>query len=169
MAGSRKWLGHLKLTIMATKKAEEGLFFIGHIKSDYTIQLDGSKLPMFLYDYMDDDIEVYIKKVKVNKTQPQVRYWFGVVIPHIIEFISETEGVRYNRDTIHAFLMTSYGGMVMKDQIIMGRKFQIVERASLAEMSKEEASLLIDNVINDFQLKGLTIPSPGPTGTLSDY
>ena len=154
---------------MASKKADEGLFFIGHIKSDYTIQLEGSKLPMFLHDYMNDDIEVYIKKVKVNKTQPQVRYWFGVVIPHVIEFIAETEGIRHNRDTIHAFLMTSYGGMVMKDVTIIGRTFQVVERASLADMSKEEASMLIDNVVNDFQLKGLDIPQPGPTGTLSDY
>lgn len=154
---------------MATKRAEEGLFFIGHIKSDYTIMLDGSKLPMFLRDYMDGDIEVYIKKIKVNKTQQQVRYWFGVVIPHIIEFIAETEGTRYNRDIVHAFLMQSYGGMLIKERSIMGRTFQIVERASLAELSKEEASVLIDTVINDFQLKGLSIPSPGPTGTLSDY
>ena len=36
-------------------------------------------------------------------------------------------------------------------------------------MTKEEASILIDRVINEFSQKGLIIPSPGPTGTLSDY
>lgn len=154
---------------MAKSKAEDGMFFIGHIKSDYTIFLEGNKLPMFLHDYMDDDIEVYIKKVKVMKTQQQVRYWFGVIVPHVLEFIAETEGIRYNRDTIHAFLMQSYGGMVISERTIIGRTFQVVERASLAEMSKEEAMALIDAVISDFQLKGLNIPEPGPTGTLSDY
>lgn len=153
---------------MATKK-EEGLYFTGHIKSDYTVQLHGSKLPMFLHEYMDDDVEILIKKIKVNKTLPQLRYWFGVVIPHIIEFIAESEGIRHNKDKIHIFLMTSFGDAELTEYTILGRSFTVVERASLADYSKEQTMLLIDTVINHFQIKGLTIPQPGPTGTLSDY
>lgn len=154
---------------MAKSKIPEGLTFTGNVKSDYTLKLDGSKLSLFLQDLMDCDLEINIKKLKVEKTPNQVRYWFGTVVTHVIEFISQTEGIRHNRDTIHAFLMSSYGGMKIKEVTILGKTFSTLERASLADMSKEEACILIDTVINEFALKGLAIPSPGPTGTLSDY
>lgn len=153
---------------MANKK-EEGLFFIGQLTDNYEIKLEGRNLPIFLNQFVGHDIEVVLSRVKVAKTMPQVRYWFGVMIPYIIEFIRESEGIKHSRDTIHAFLMSTYGGMKFKDQTILGRTFQVVERASLADMSKEEASQLIQTVIDDFALKGLDIPSPSPSGTLSDY
>ena len=156
---------------MSTKK---NMAFLGDLAQDgRTLTLIGSQVPVWLDDLKGCTVEVTVSQIRPKKTGNQHRYWFGVVVPHVQAFIKSLEGTSLSRDQVHVFLMTSFGPAKLVEQTVLGRTYSVLTRASFADgteaLSVEEASMLIESVVEHFSSLGLQIPPAGPTGTISDY
>lgn len=62
-----------------------------------------SRISTSLELYNAHEVRVVISAHKDKKTNPQVRYYWGVVVPYVMEHLSE-RGYSYNKDEVHDIL-----------------------------------------------------------------
>ena len=96
------------------------------------------------------EYEIIVKRYVESKTKAQLGYYFGVIIPHLMEF----QGCS-SKDA----------DIALKDELVpptivqvLGKTIQV--RASIAEMKINEMSEYIDLCINFLGSWGINIPLP---------
>jgi hypothetical protein len=113
-----------------------------HFKPD-----DSALAQSYLKEFMSGDVEVEaeltLNKVKARKTNPQLRYFYGIVVPIIKLGLEELQGESYNKAEVIMFLKDKF----FYEEVEMNGEF-IKLPMSLSKGDKKEVSKFISDVIN---------------------
>lgn len=102
------------------------------------------------------DVEVSITRIDSKKTNPQLSYFYGVVLPIVKAAIEDLEGVSYTKEDIIWILKDRF----FYEEIRYGGEFAKVH-LSLSKAKKEEVRIFIEKIINfASDILGARIPIP---------
>ena len=101
-------------------------------------------------------VEVVIRPIDEAKTGKQVRYYWGVLIPTIIEFRLETDGEVITPTEVH-FQNKILFGLKPNMQNILGYDVFTFDTVSMAAMSKKELTYFIDVIVKYYIERGMII------------
>lgn len=102
------------------------------------------------------DVEISITRIDSKKTNPQLSYFYGVVLPIIKAAIEDLEGTTYSKEDIVWILKDRF----FFEEIRYGGEFAKVH-LSLSKAKKEEVRNFIEKVINfAHDILGVHIPIP---------
>ena len=130
---------------------------------DGTVHLKGDKELMQSYyreimGYEDEvDIEVTVTRIDSKKTNPQLSYFFAVVLPIIKARFEDLEGTTFTKGEIMSILKDRF----FFEEIYYGGEF-IKEYLSLSKASKAEVKKFIEDCI-EFATTILDIEIPEPS------
>jgi hypothetical protein len=107
---------------------------------------DKEILNKYLLEIMDGDpdvqVELSVVRVNTKKTIPQLRYFYGVVLPVVKVALEELQGEPLTKDEVVQFLKEKY----FYEEVIDGDAF-IKVPMSLSKATKQEVNSFIHNVI----------------------
>ena len=130
---------------------------------DGTVHLKGVRELMQSYyreimGYNDEvDIEVTVTRIDSKKTNPQLSYFFAVVLPIIKARFEDLEGTTFTKGEIMSILKDRF----FFEEIYYGGEF-VKEYLSLSKASKAEVKKFIEDCI-EFATTILDIEIPEPT------
>ena len=101
-------------------------------------------------------VEVVIRPIDEAKTGKQVRSYWGVLIPTIIEFRLETDGEVITPTEVH-FQNKILFGLKPNMQNILGYDVFTFDTVSMAAMSKKELTYFIDVIVKYYIERGMII------------
>jgi hypothetical protein len=102
------------------------------------------------------DIEISITRVDSKKTNPQLAYFYGVVLPIIKDKLEELEGTTFTKEEVMYILKDRF----FYEEILFEGEF-IKSHLSLSTAKKSEVAKFIDKVINfATDILDLNIPTP---------
>jgi hypothetical protein len=102
------------------------------------------------------DVEVSITRIDSKKTNPQLSYFYGIVLPIVKAAIEDLEGVSYTKEDIIWILKDRF----FYEEIRYGGEFAKVH-LSLSKAKKEEVRVFIEKIINfASDILGARIPIP---------
>lgn len=105
----------------------------------------------------DSIVEIFVRKVSRIRSLPQNRYYWGVVIPAIMEWMGED----WDKDQVH---------FALKEKFLSKRDPDtgLVVVTSTTELTIEQFRAYIDVIIRFFANMGCRIPSPDLVEEFSD-
>ena len=105
----------------------------------------------------DQLVEVFIRKVTRIRSLSQNRYYWGIVIPAIMEYMGED----WDKDGVH---------FALKEKFLSRRDPDtgLVVVTSTTELTVEQFRSYIDMIIRYFAQMGCRIPSPDLANEFSD-
>jgi len=126
-----------------------------HIKVDK--ELMQSYLKEIIGSNNTCDVEISITRADSKKTNPQLAYFFSVVLPIIKARFEDLEGTTFTKGEIMSILKDRY----FYEEIYYGGEF-VKEHLSLSKASKEEVKKFISECI-EFATDILDIEIPEPS------
>lgn len=122
----------------------------------YVIKIDPDLSQEYLKEVAGGEVEVYatINLLRENdvKTNPQLRYFFGVVYPIVKMGLENYEGTTFTKKEVMTILKEMFFYEEINGQRVQG---------SLAKASKQELIQFISKVIDFAHITfGVTIPEP---------
>jgi ABC-type uncharacterized transport system substrate-binding protein len=103
------------------------------------------------------DVEITITRIDSKKTNPQLAYFFAVVLPIIKQRFEDLEGTTFTKGEIMSILKDRF----FYEEIYYGGEF-VKEYLSLSKASKAEVKKFIENCI-EFATTILDIEIPEPS------
>ena len=126
-----------------------------HLKADR--ELMQSYFNEILDSNDEVDIEVSISRVDSKKTNPQLAYFFAVVLPIIKQRFEDLEGSTFTKGEIMTILKDRY----FFEEVYYGGEF-VKEHLSISKASKDEVKKFIEDCI-EFATTILDVEIPEPT------
>ncbi len=100
---------------------------------------------------------IVVDEERPTRSNEQLRYWFGVMLPKICDYILETTGVATTPEEMHDFYIDKgYFGLSTKK--ILGE--EIIIRNRSRKMNTMQFKEVIEKVQKEWAEKGLIIPDP---------
>lgn len=130
---------------------------------DGTVHLKGDRELMQSYyreimGYEDEvDVEITVTRIDSKKTNPQLSYFFAVVLPIIKARFEDLEGTTFTKGEIMSILKDRF----FFEEIYYGGEF-VKEYLSLSKASKAEVKKFIEDCI-EFATTILDIEIPEPS------
>lgn len=62
------------------------------------------------------DIKVTIERHRKNRSNPQNRYYWGVIVPLIVQGLRDTQGEIYSNEEVHEFLKANFNYNELVDE-----------------------------------------------------
>lgn len=105
----------------------------------------------------DQIVEIFVRKVTRIRSLPQNRYYWGVMIPYIMEYIGED----WDKDQVH---------FALKEKFLSKRDPDtgLAVVTSTTELTIEQFRTYIDMITRYFAQLGCRIPSPDLANEFSD-
>lgn len=126
-----------------------------HLKSDR--ELMQSYFKEIIGSNSEIDVEIAITRVDSKKTNPQLAYFYGVVLPIIKQRFEDLEGATFTKGEIMSILKDRF----FYEEIYYGGEF-VKEHLSLSSASKAEIKKFIESCI-EFATDILDVQIPEPT------
>jgi len=126
-----------------------------HLKADR--ELMQSYFNEILDSNDEVDVEVSISRVDSKKTNPQLAYFFAVVLPIIKARFEDLEGSTFTKGEIMTILKDRY----FFEEVYYGGEF-VKEHLSISKASKNEVKKFIEDCI-EFATTILDVEIPEPT------
>ena len=102
------------------------------------------------------EVEISITRIDSKKTNPQLAYFYGVVLPIIKQALEDLEGAVLEKEEIIWILKDRF----FYEEVRFGDEF-IKVHLSLSKAKKEEVRQFIDKVINfATEILGVNVPTP---------
>jgi hypothetical protein len=102
------------------------------------------------------DVEISITRVDAKKTNPQLAYFYGVVLPIIKAALEDLEGTSFTKEEVMWILKDRF----FFEEVRYGDKFTKIH-LSLSKGKKDEVRIFIEKVINfASEILGVEVPTP---------
>lgn len=133
---------------------------VKNIDGKVYLKCDSALMQSYFYEILGGDsaidVEVSITRIDSKKTNPQLAYFYGIVLPIVKASIEDLEGVSYSKEDIIWILKDRF----FYEEIRYGGEFAKVH-LSLSKAKKEEVRTFIEKVINfASDILGARIPIP---------
>jgi hypothetical protein len=132
----------------------------------------GIKLPAFMYQRfkqhdVGDTVRISISPAS-NRSNPQNRYYWGVVLPLLAEAYNEIEGTSHTVDDMHVYCKLRVTGLFSyRVESITGNAVLVPK--STADITKKEFVDMVDKIVAwAAQYLGVQIPSPDEAFNLTN-
>ena len=137
--------------------------FTGKVDSfDLTIKVDGMRYnKSILEKYVGKEITISIGTVVKKRSLQQNNWYFGVAIPTIIAQLKEYDGVEYDKDVIHEFVLNEIIRRDAKVHRILGRPVITYDNKTTSQMNVSEFSQFKNELQMYFAERDIQIPDPG--------
>lgn len=131
-----------------------------NIDGNIYLKCDSDLMQSYFKEVMNRDpsveVEVSITRIDSKKTNPQLSYFYGIVLPIIKQALEEIEGSSFTKDEVVWILKDRF----FYEEVRYGDEFTKVH-LSLSKAKKEEVRFFIDKVINfATDILGVEIPIP---------
>jgi hypothetical protein len=110
----------------------------------------------------EEELEIYIKKFRKQRTVAQNSYLWGVVIPTVRAWMKENNGACPSAEAIYAILRIKVVGQEVIIEEIDGHDVPIISGKRFSEMNTLEFTEAVDKIILYYAEQGLEIPLPKP-------
>lgn len=107
-----------------------------------------------------DQILVTIEKFKSKRSLEQNAYYWGVVVPHVLAYIKDTQGEEVSDKAIHAYHLAMVGDLKVAIVEILGVPVRVTEGKTTSEMNIKEMAEFLDGVVDHWYERDLEIPEP---------
>lgn len=130
------------------------------INGDIKLKIDPDLMQSYFHELLMGDpaisVEVCVIRLDAKKTNPQLAYFFAVVLPIIKQALEETEGTSLSKTDV----LTILKSLFLYEEILFEGEFKKIP-LSMAQAKKDEIRKFIQDVI-DFgrDMLGVEIPEP---------
>ena len=114
--------------------------------TDFTLRTETVRANLLAYFRelpLDPIMRVTIKKYRKNKSQEQLGYLWGVVLPTIGQHIEDSNGQHFNDQEIYGWFIDEYAN---SRPVTINNRCRIV-KTTASQMSTAEMSIFIDRII----------------------
>jgi len=130
--------------------------------------LDGAKFNATQPDYFRKVLAKFIGKEICLTIEPLVkkrsvrqnRYYWGVVVNYIKDYVYSTQGEKMSNDEIHYFNITGILGIKPEIKKIHDQEFIVIDYKKTSEMTTIEFNIFVETIVKYWAEKGLVIPEP---------
>jgi len=123
-----------------------------------------------LYGRYDEEVDMTFIFGKIKRSLQQNRYLWGVAYEVIVATTLEMEGIVLDKNEIHTHNMQIIQGIKLEWKKVMGQDVLFIEERKSSDMSTEEFSLMVDNLIKWYaENKGIYIPLPEEDNTIDSF
>lgn len=119
--------------------------------------------------FSDVDFEVKIQRFRKSKSQAQLRYYFGVIVPRIIQYKWETDGERWSKADVEAYNYMHILKLQFKEKYLNGKPVMIISGKTLSDMNVQEAEDFFKLVRHHWAEIGCDIKEPNEGNFLNDF
>jgi hypothetical protein len=134
---------------------------VSNIDGNIYIRADKELMQSYFQELLsgenDADVEICITKIESKKTNKQLAYFYGMILPIIRQRFGELTGETYTKDDVMSVLKDKF----FSEEIEFQGKFTKVPM-SLSKAKKEELDKFIKDVM-DFSKNILDVEIPEPT------
>ena len=135
--------------------------FYGKVNEDGTVKLyDPNFNRSFLQKYIDKDVEIEVRLESKKRSDRQNRFYWGVVIPTIIKWQQEQEGIEYTKDEIHHFILKNIVKPTVEVHPVMGEQVIVYKTKTTSQMNTKEFNQFKEELQLYFAERGIDIPDP---------
>ncbi len=141
--------------------------FAGKISDDIvshagvTLDINGMRYNRsILENFVDKDLTITIDEKKKPRSVAQNAWYWGVAIPTIIEYLKEYDGIEYDKDVIHEFVLNEIVRVDAKVHRILGRPVITYDNKTTSQMNISEFGVFKNELQNYFAERDIQIPDP---------
>lgn len=117
----------------------------------------------------DDVVLVSVAKPSKKRSDRQNRYYWGVVVKIVRDFVQNTQGEKVSPDEIHAFHLNSVLGVKPITRKVLGKEFIMFENRKTSDMNTQEFTEFIEVIRNYWEERGVEIPDPLGENLFEDF
>ncbi len=115
---------------------------------------------VYLDKYKGKQCLVEIRDTPKTRSLKQNSYYWSVVIPTIIAWQYEYEGIEYTNDEIHAYILKNIVKPETTVRAVMNEQIIIVKAKTTSQMSTKEFNVFKESLQLYFGERGIEIPDP---------
>lgn len=106
------------------------------------------------------EYEINAEPRRYLKSHAQLRYYFGVVLQYLLDYLNQDEARRYTKEQVHEMVAMDFLPQV---EIVDPQTGVILKavRASVATLTKEDMTEFVDRV-RIWMHKDIGVPTPDP-------
>lgn len=146
-------------------------YVAGELSSDgSTIKIENHKsILIYLQSMIGKRLSVNVELNYKERSPKQNRYLHGVILPCIINFIKETSGETYSKESVKAFIYTKILGYELVSEEFLGETVYRLKGKHFSDMNTKEFGVAVELLRGHFAPQGLEIPEPTGDNFLADY
>lgn len=120
---------------------------------------DSNKLYKYLKKYNGQNLVLGVQRAAVKRTVGQLRFYFGILINHIRQFIYDNTGNMYTKEQIHMDNLLNIWGFTPEIEVINGREIVRMDKLPASgRMDTYEFNLFLEKVKLHYMEMGLIFP-----------
>lgn len=150
----------------------EELTVTGHLSPSLRLEIDSSnQLARLLSRFKDKHLEITITIFRRKRSLAQNRWIWGVCIPTVLGWLKDTQGVRYTKEEVYAFIQQNVLGHKFILREIDGEEVLVLDGKALKNMTTKEFSEAVEEIVEYYALRGLVIelPKPDSNNVITDF
>ena len=134
------------------------------------IKIDGwQALRKIFKDFVGKELLIKISVLRRRRSDRQNRYIHEVIVPCVMAWFKEVEGISYTHDEVYTWLRVSLLGQKLKVVDIAGEEIMVMEGKRFSAMNTKEFTDAVDEIITKMDEKGCLIPLPRQENLLTDF
>ena len=139
--------------------------FTGEIREGITegivLKIDGMRYNRsVLENFVGKELTITIDEKKKPRSVAQNAWYWGVAIPTIIAHLKEFDGVEYDKDVIHEFVLNEIIRRDAKVHRILGRPVITYDNKTTSKMNVSEFGQFKNELQMYFAERDIQIPDP---------
>ena len=115
------------------------------------------------------ELDVVVKAQSKKRSNRFNRYFWGVVVLTVRQFLLETTGIKYTKDQVYYYLNSEVLDQKPEITIIMGKNVICMKGKSLSQMTNSEFKDSVEKIQEHFALMDCIIPDPKQENFLQDF
>tara|TARA_R100000231_G_scaffold82771_1_gene63223 strand:+ start:199 stop:642 length:444 start_codon:yes stop_codon:yes gene_type:complete len=130
------------------------------LKNDY--------IKPILQSMENKELVVVLNEYHQKRTTQQNRWYWGVVIPTIIQFVKEESSREYEKEDIHDYNVTELLRPRIHTRDVLDRQVITYEVKRVSAMTTKEFADFVERLQQHWAERGLVIPDPDQKEFLND-
>lgn len=115
------------------------------------------------------ELDVNFKLFRYHRSLAQNRWLYGPCIGTIQAFLYETQGVKYDKAAIKAYIENKILGYAVKSVEISGKEVMYMEGKALKDMSTKEFAYAQQSIVDYYEPMGCYIPLSKGMNTITEH
>ena len=157
-------------TFLKTKPMDQEYHLKAKFDEDYNLIIENiSGLKRVFRKLREVELDICIKVRRKIRSNRQNRYFWGVVVPIVREYMYETTGIKYTNNQIYYYLNSEVLGQKPEITIILEKNVICWNGKRFSQMTTVEFNDAVVDIQQHFAPMGCEIPDPNQENFLQDF
>jgi hypothetical protein len=117
----------------------------------------------------DRKLEIVIRPYREIRSDAQRKYFYGVIIKWVQNWLFETQGEKHSKEDVYAWIRIKLLGHKITVKEVMGEEVIYMKDKRFSQMNTKEFADTVDEIRAKMLLRGLDIPEPNGNNDLHDF